>query len=84
MTVILTRSASALPTVVLVIFRVVSPPKPSAQSEVCQLDVAVAVDQDVVRLDVSVDEAHLVNTVHCADQLTDVKPANRQGYKPAF
>ena len=79
MTVNLTRSASALPTVVLVIFRVVGPPKPSAQPEVCQLDVAVAVDEDVVRLDVSVDEAHLVNAVHRADQLTDVKPANSPG-----
>lgn len=79
MTVNLTRSALALPTVVLVIFRVVGPPKPSAQPEVCQLDVAVAVDEDVVRLDVSVDETHLVNAVHRADQLTDVKPANSPG-----
>ena len=75
---------SVLHTVVLVIFRVVSPSEPRAQPEVCQLDVAVAVDEDVVGLDVSVDEAHLVNAVHCADQFTDVKPAKRQCYKRLF
>ena len=61
----------------LVIFRVVSPSKSSAEAKVCQLDVTVGVNQDIVRFDVSVDETHLVNTVHCANQLADVKPGER-------
>ena len=51
-----------------------SPPETSAETEVCQLDVAVFVDQDVVRLYIPVDETHLVNTVYRQNQLADVKP----------
>ena len=35
----------------------------------------MATYQNVVWLDVPVDEAHLVHTVHSADQLGDVEPA---------
>ena len=61
-------------TVVLVIFRVVSPAEARAETEVCQLDVAVFIDQDVVRLYIPVNETHLVNTVYRQNQLADVKP----------
>ena len=42
-------------TATLVILGVVRPPEAGAKAEVGQLDVAVAVDQDVVRLDVPAD-----------------------------
>ena len=51
------------------------PPEAGAEAEVGQLDVALAVDQDVVRLDVPVDEAHLVDVLERARQLRDVEPA---------
>ena len=58
----------------LVVFRVVRPSEASAESKVCELDVTHFVNQDVVWLNVAVDEAHLVDAVHSADQLADVKP----------
>ena len=61
-------------TVVLIVFWVVRPAEASAEAEVRELDVAVGVDEDVVRLDVPVDEAHLVNAVHRHHQLRYVKP----------
>ena len=63
--------------IMLVIFRVVSPSEPSTEAKVCQLDVTVGVNQDVVRFDVSVDEPHLVNTVHGANQLAYIKPGRK-------
>ena len=59
----------------LVVFRVVSPSEACTEAKVRKFDVPVAVYQDVVRLDVPVDEAHLVNAVHGAHQLADVEPA---------
>ena len=50
------------------------PAEASAEAEVRELDVAVGVDEDVVRLDVPVDEAHLVNAVHRHHQFRYVKP----------
>ena len=52
------------------------PPETGAKAEIGQLDVPHLVDEDVVRLDVPVDEAHLMNAVHGTDKLTDIKPAN--------
>lgn len=49
------------------------PAETSAKTEVCQLYVTVSVYEDVVRLDVSVDEAHLVDALHSAGELCDVK-----------
>ena len=49
------------------------PPESSAEAEVCQLDVAVKVYEDVVRLDVPVDEAHPVNTLDGQRQLSNVE-----------
>lgn len=58
----------------LVVFRIVRPSEASAESKVCELDVTHFVNKDVVGLDVSVDEAHLMHTVYGADQLADVEP----------
>ena len=53
---------------------VVRPAEPGAQSEVGELDVAGAVDEHVVRLDVAVDEAHPVHRVDRQHQLGDEEP----------
>lgn len=60
----------------MVVFGVVRPPEPGAQSEIGQLDVAVAVDEDVVGLDVTMDEAHFVDAFHGARQFGNVKSVN--------
>ena len=57
----------------MVIFRVVCPSETGAESKVCQLDVAGGVDQDVVRFDVPVNEAHAVDTLNRAGKLRNVK-----------
>merc|ERR1719385_219094 len=59
--------------VVLVILAVVGPSEAGAQTKVCQLDVPVCIYQDVVGLDVSVDESHLVDAVDGTNQLRDVE-----------
>ncbi len=50
------------------------PSESRAKTEVGELDVSVGVDQDVVRFDVAVNEAHFVDARHGARQLGDVKP----------
>ena len=65
-------------TIILVIFRIVCPPEPGAKAEIGELDVPHLVNEDVVRLDVPVDEPHLMNAVHGADKFTDIKPANSE------
>ena len=57
----------------LVILGVVSPAEAGAKAKISQLYVSISVYEDVVRLDVSVDEAHLVDTLHGAGQLCDVE-----------
>jgi hypothetical protein len=42
----------------VIVFGVVGPPEAGTEAEVCQLDVAVGVDEDVVGLDVAMDEPH--------------------------
>ena len=54
------------------------PPESGAEAKVGELDVPHLVDEDVVRLDVPVDEPHLMNAVHGADKFTDIKPANSE------
>ncbi len=49
------------------------PPEPCAEPEVSELDVAVGVDEDVVRLDVAVDEPHRVDALNGASQFGNVK-----------
>ena len=52
---------------VLVVFGVMRPPEASAEAEVCQLYVSVDINENVVRLDVPVNEAHLVNALNSTD-----------------
>ena len=54
--------------------RVVRPSEPGAETKVCEFDVSVRVDEDVVGLDVAVDEAHVVDALNGAGQLGDVEP----------
>jgi hypothetical protein len=61
----------------VIVFGVVGPPEPGAEAEVCELDVAVGVDEDVVRLDVAMDEPHRVNTVDSTGQLGNVKSVEK-------
>ena len=49
------------------------PPEARAQPEVRQLNVTVAVDEDVIRLYVPVNEAHFMNRLDGENQLGDVK-----------
>lgn len=57
----------------LVILGIMRPPEASAKAKVGQLYVSVSVYEDVVWLDVSVDEAHLVDALHSAGELCDVE-----------
>lgn len=49
------------------------PAQPSAESEVGEFDVTVLVDQDVIRLDVSVDEAQRMHVLDGTRQLGNVE-----------
>jgi len=51
----------------------VSPTEAGAQSEVCQSNVSVAVDENVVRFNVTMYEAHRVHRLYSEDQLRDVE-----------
>ena len=61
-------------TIVLVIFRIMRPSKSCAETEIGELYVAHFINQDIIRFNVPVDKAHLVDAVHCADKLAYVKP----------
>lgn len=50
------------------------PAETCAQAEIRELDMAVLVDEDVVWLDVTVDESHLVHALNGARQLGNVEP----------
>ena len=58
----------------LIIFGIMRPSEASAETKVRELDVTELINEDVVRFDVAVDEAHLVHAVHGTDQLADVEP----------
>jgi hypothetical protein len=60
----------------------VCPAEAGAEPKVCELDVSVGVDENVVWLDVPVDESHLMHALYRAHQLTDVKSA--QGKNALF
>ncbi len=62
----------------MIVFGVVGPPEAGTEAEVCQLDVAVGVDEDVVGLDVAVDEPHGVNAFDGANQLGNVKSLKKK------
>ena len=50
------------------------PSKSCAETEIGELYVAHFINQDIIRFNVPVDKAHLVDAVHCADKLAYVKP----------
>ena len=60
----------------LIIFGIMRPSEASAKTKVRELNVTELVNEDVVRFDITVDEAHLVHAVHGTDQLADVEPEN--------
>ena len=51
----------------LVVFGIMRPPEARAEAEVCQLYVSVHINENVVRLDVPVNEAHLVDALNSTD-----------------
>ena len=51
----------------LVPSRLVGPSEPRAKAKICQLDVAICTNKDVVWLDVSVNEAHFMDRVNGND-----------------
>ena len=61
----------------MVVFRVVRPSEASAEPKICG-------ELDVFWLNIAVDEAHLVHTVHCAHQLAvhNLKYDNCQSPSP--
>lgn len=61
-------------TVALVVLGVMRPPEARTQAKVRQLDVPIPVNENIVRFDVTMNETHLVNTLHSARQFSNVKP----------
>ncbi len=61
-------------TVLVVIFRVVGPTESCAETEIGELDVTGSIDENIVWLDVSVDEAHRMDTLDGADKFGNVEP----------
>ena len=59
----------------LVLGRFVRLPETRAQAEIGQLDVAIFINQDVIRFDVAMNELHIVDTFHCAHQFRGVESA---------
>ena len=51
-----------------------SPPEAGTETKICQFDVSIAINEDVVWLDVSVNETHLMNALYRTHQLSDVEP----------
>ena len=49
------------------------PPESGAEAKVGQFDVSVTTNEDVVRLDVTMNKAHVVNRGNRVDQLGGVK-----------
>lgn len=57
----------------LVLFGVVSPSKSSAETKICELDVAIGSNEDVVWLDVTMNESHLVDRFDSTDKFSNVE-----------
>ena len=54
------------------------PSESRAETEVSQFNVTGRVDQNVVRLNISVDESHAVDTLNRAGKLRNVKSESRK------
>ena len=52
-----------------------APPEARAQVKIYEFDVTIKVNDDVVRLDIPVDDAHWMNWLNSKDKLWYVKPA---------
>ena len=50
------------------------PSEASAQAKVGKFNVAVAVDEYIIGLNVTVNKTHLVHALNCAHELRDIKP----------
>ena len=72
------RRASCLFIVHHVVPFVVGPPEAGAEAEVGEFDVPGTVDEDVVGLDVTVDEAQGVDVFHGQRQFGRVESGNEQ------
>ena len=70
---ILIHYLSRVISIPLVVFGVVGPPKAGTQTKIRQFDMTISVDQNVIRLDVSMDETHLMNTFHGTNKLRNIK-----------
>ncbi len=46
--------------VALIVFRIVRPAESGTETKVSQLDVAIAIDENVVRFDITMDETHFM------------------------
>ena len=57
----------------LVPLRVMCPSKSCAQTKVCELDVTVGSNEDVVRFDVAMNESHPMDRLYGTDELCDVE-----------
>ena len=58
------------------------PSEACTEAKVCEFDVSVSVYEDVIGLDVSVDETHLVDALYSTHKLADVEPVvKRRGYQ---
>lgn len=61
-------------TISLIIFGVMRPPKTCTKTKISQFNVTIPIDKYVIWLDISVNEAHFMNTFHSACQFGYVKP----------
>ena len=58
------------------ILGIVCPTETGAEAKVCEFDMSASVNEDIVWLDVTMDEAQVVNILDSRSQLSNVKPAN--------
>lgn len=54
------------------------PPESGTEAKVGEFYVTIVVKEDIVRLNITVDEAHLVDWFHSHAQLSNVKSGNGQ------
>lgn len=57
----------------LIIFGIVCPPKASAQTKISEFNVAIAINKNVIWLDITVNKTHLVHALNCTNQFPNVE-----------
>lgn len=65
--------------ILLIIFGIMCPPETSAEAKVSQFYMTVAIDENVVGLDITMNETHLVDRLEGNHQLGDVELCPRLG-----